>query len=621
MKILLFILTFNQIIEQTKIISQDKTAFNQAIIMERSGEVSDAKLIYKKILEQNPSHQKSYLQLRNIYTQEGNYGAGIVLVKNWLIYNPDDLQSELMLGEFYFRNQQKSEALETWENFSKTKLSNKTTFRLLFHTYARFGQVELMETLTSEARKTFNEPYLFAIDLANYFQSRQTYIRSLNEYMTLIEYQKQYLQYTTDRILMMSDDESTHSIIDSILNNHTNINLDVRYILAGFYYKTGKFSDALNQHKLIGISNSKAIKRWMGFAHNLRKEGNYNLSIEAYHYLLQNLDNSDPSTIGEALLGLGEAYENQILQNQTELKFVNWFPENQFFIKTTIKSPDIAPDFLINTIEHYQSILALLPPSNTTATAHYRLGEIQAKIIHDFQGSLISYKSALESKQNKQLSKKINIKIGELYLLNGKFELATEYFKPKNQKNADKASIHYINSLLYNENIDESLTYLDSVILNLSPQHLFFNDLLEMHDLLINFYNDGTRDDKIAFKKFFHSEGLIKQHKIPEAILSLEKINNDYSDALITPLSNLRLAILLVEFEQYDKALKTIQSIENSSLKDQALALAGEIEERFLGNNNNALKYYYRLLSECESSLLVEPIRLHIRKLSKPNES
>ena len=61
MKILLFILTFNQIIEQTKIISQDKTAFNQAIIMERSGEVSDAKLIYKKILEQNPSHQKSYL--------------------------------------------------------------------------------------------------------------------------------------------------------------------------------------------------------------------------------------------------------------------------------------------------------------------------------------------------------------------------------------------------------------------------------------------------------------------------------------------------------------------------------------------------------------------------------
>ena len=65
---------------------------------------------------------------------------------------------------------------------------------------------------------------------------------------------------------MMSDDESTHSIIDSILNNHTNINLDVRYILAGFYYKTGKFSDALNQHKLIGISNSSEKDKYFLFA-------------------------------------------------------------------------------------------------------------------------------------------------------------------------------------------------------------------------------------------------------------------------------------------------------------------------------------------------------------------
>ena len=621
MKILLYILTFNQIIDQTQIIPEGKTAFNQAMLMERAGKISDAILIYDRILEQNPSHQPSYFQMKNIYSQNGNYESAIILVQKWLINNPNDLQSEILLGEYFFRNQQKTEALSTWEKLSKTKLTNKTTYRLLFHTYARFGQVELMETLTSEARKNFNEPSLFAIDLANYFQSRQTYIRSLNEYMTLIEYQKQYLQYTVDRILMMSDNESTHLIIDSTLNVHASNNLDVRYILAGFYYKTGQFNNALIQHKLIGIDNTKSKKRWMTFAHNLRKEKNYEIAVEAYHYLLQKLDNSDPKIIGEALLGLGAAYENQIIQNQNELKFVNWFPENKFFNKNIIKSPDIGFDFLGNTIEHYQSILALLAPSNTTATAHYRLGVIQANITHDFQGSLISYKSALDAKPDNELAILINEKIGELYLLNGEFELATQFFNPDNKKNIDKTSIHYINSLLYNKNIEKPLAFLDSVIANLNPNHIFFNDLLEMHDLLINFYNDGTREDKIAFKSFFHSEGLINQHKIPEAILSLEKINDVHSDALITPLSNLRLAILLVEFEQYDKALKIILSIENSPLKDQALVLAGEIEEQFLGNIDNALKYYYQLLSECESSLLVEPIRLHIRKLSKPNES
>ena len=408
MKILLYILTFNQLIEQTQIIPQGKTAFNQAMLMERAGKITDAILIYERILEKNPSHQPSYFQMKNIYSQNSNYESAIILVQKWLINNPNDLQSEILLGEYFFRNQQKTEALNTWEKISKTKLTNKTTYRLLFHTYARFSQVELMETLTVEARKNFNEPSLFAIDLANYFQSRQTYIRSLNEYMKLIKYQKQYLQYTADRILMMSDNESTHPIIDSTLNVHVENNLDVRYILAGFYYKTGQFNNALIQHKLIGIDNTKSKNRWMTFAHNLRKEKNYEIAVEAYHYLLQKLDNSDPKIIGEALLGLGAAYENQIIQNQNELKFVNWFPENKFFNKRIIKSPDIGFDFLGNTIEHYESILALLPPSNTTATAHYRLGMIQANITHDSKGSLISYKSALDSKPDKEYAETVN---------------------------------------------------------------------------------------------------------------------------------------------------------------------------------------------------------------------
>ena len=45
MKILLYILTFNQIIEQTQIIPQGKTAFNQAMLMERAGKITDAILM------------------------------------------------------------------------------------------------------------------------------------------------------------------------------------------------------------------------------------------------------------------------------------------------------------------------------------------------------------------------------------------------------------------------------------------------------------------------------------------------------------------------------------------------------------------------------------------------
>ncbi len=621
MKILIYIIASSVMIGQIKVIPQGKTAFTQAMAMERAGNISEAKSIYAKILEDNPKHQPSFFQIRSIFTREADYDSAILLVKSWLKNNPNDLQSILTLGEYYFRDQQKDKALEIWEEFYQTKLDNKTTYRLLFHTYARFGQVIAMEKLAQVGREVFSEPHLFAIDLANYYQSRQTYNRSLREYMILVEHQKQYLQYITDRILVMSDDDNTHVLIDSTLRIHAIGKPNIRIILAGFYYKTGQFKNALEQHKIIGISKPEDIKRWMNFAENLQKEENFNLSIDAYHHLLQELGDSNPSIIGKALLGLGRGYENQIIQNQIKLEFVNWFPKNEFFNYKLIKSPDIKNDLLANTIEHYQSILALLPLSNTTATVYYRLGEIQSKIIRDYKGSLISYKAALEAKPNFELTKIIHQRIGELYILSGEYELATKYFIPKDHIPIDNKTIHYINSLLYNKNIDTPSALFDSVALTLEPNHHYFNDLLEMHDLIINYYTDGTRDDKEAFKSFFDAEGLIRQHKIPEAISSLNEISNRYPDALITPLSTLRLAILLVEFNEYEKALSVALTIDDPTLKDKGLALAGEIEERFLGNTENALKHYYRILSECESSLLIEPIRLNIRKLSKRNES
>ena len=62
------------------------------------------------------------------------------------------------------------------------KLSNKTTYRLLFHNYARFGLVKQMELLANKGRINFEEPHFFAIDLANYYQSRQTFDRALNAF-------------------------------------------------------------------------------------------------------------------------------------------------------------------------------------------------------------------------------------------------------------------------------------------------------------------------------------------------------------------------------------------------------------------------------------------------------
>ena len=58
-KILIYIIASSVTIGQIKVIPQGKTAFTQAMAMERAGNISEAKLIYAKILEDNPKHKPS----------------------------------------------------------------------------------------------------------------------------------------------------------------------------------------------------------------------------------------------------------------------------------------------------------------------------------------------------------------------------------------------------------------------------------------------------------------------------------------------------------------------------------------------------------------------------------
>ena len=616
----LLVLSCFKINAQVQIFEDSEPRFIQAMKLERMGNVERAKELYQNILNKDPSHQPSYFQLKNIYNKNGEFDLGIKLIKSWLNSHPSDHQSELSLGEFYFRDQQQKNALEIWKNFEEERLTNKTMFRLLFHSYVKFGQTDAMESLSLKGREQFDEPYFLAIDLANYYQSRQAYDRALRELIILIQNQKQYLRYATDRILIMSDDTSSHAIIDSILIRNQKDESELGEILAAFYYKIGDFQKSFDQYKLIDMNLNK--DKWIRFSEDLRKEKEYALSIEAYHLMLEGIKTSEPSLIGKILLGLGKAYEDQIIQKRSQLQFVRWYPENSFFNNQFIdQSLLINNESLANSLEHYQSILALMPNTRSSAEVHYRLAQIQSRIMRDFFAARSSFEIALKLNPSTDLRKKIQNEIGNLLIFSGKYDEAIQYFKPEANEAFSYRTVGYINSLLYSSQIDSAVAFLDSNILKANPNEAHFNDIFEIHDMIIDYYTDGTREDKLAFELFFKAEKLINEFDVKGAVKVLQTIEMDYNDSLVSPLASLRLAFIFIDLKQYDKSLEYALAVSATSLKDKGLALAAEIEEHFLKSKDNALQYYYRLLSESPNSILSEPVRLHIRKISQPNES
>ena len=142
-------------------IGQDRNYnnFQKALSLERSGKIEEAITIYKEILDNAPDHQPSFFQLKNIFYNRSKNKDGIEIVSKWLTNKSSDLQSILLLSEFYFRDSNEREARRIWDQFEKDHLSSKSTYRMLFHTYAKYNQVKEMERLVKISRDKLNEPY------------------------------------------------------------------------------------------------------------------------------------------------------------------------------------------------------------------------------------------------------------------------------------------------------------------------------------------------------------------------------------------------------------------------------------------------------------------------------
>ena len=125
-------------------------------------------------------------------------------------------------------------------------------------------------------------------------------------------------------------------MIVSKLNNFTSNLNESRSILAA-YFKTGNYELSFEENKKIVITNINDIKDGK-FCNQSKKEKEYDISIRSYHYLLQNFNVNDPKILGDALLGLGFAYEDQISENQNKLSLplgmkITFFPKKNNRIK------------------------------------------------------------------------------------------------------------------------------------------------------------------------------------------------------------------------------------------------------------------------------------------------
>ena len=406
-------------------------------------------------------------------------------------------------------------------------------------------------------------------------------------------------------------------------------NFRIHKLLAGYYFKTEQYKDAINTHRSIGIENNSDFKRWLNLAENLRKESQYELSINTYQELLNSNTNLSSSIVGDALLGLGETYEAQLLENNFQNKLVSFYPDNIFFVDYILVFNEFKKDSLKSiesTFNLYQRILKELPASTFSAKAHYRLGELQLKVMHDFKGARRSYLSALKSRPNNDLRNNIILKIGDTYLAEGNLINARKhnekyYEQFLSNNNIDPFTMKNIHLTFLSGDIDTTKVLIDSVITKTSPSDKYFNDLMELQGMIAQHFSFGDKEDKEAFLLYVKAEKYLQEFKFIEVIEILSFVRENYPNSSIIPIVMLRECLLRMIIDDTSISLSIAKSLQQTSLAPEGITAQGEIYEKIYKDTDKAIEMYNLLLEEFPMSMLAEPVRIRIRQLSGVKKS
>jgi tetratricopeptide (TPR) repeat protein len=519
------------------------------------------------------------------------------------------------LGELYFLNGQQKDAKTIWTAGAEKFRNNRSYYQIMVSLYSRLSLDKELISLLNTGRENFGQSFM-AYEAGIHYQTRRVYDKAMDQFILQLSHEPKHNQVIQRRILLMSDDEDAVPIIENKLKiasqKYPEILLNV---LSEFYFKQREYDHAFDVKKDGSESGKININDWLTFANECRKENQFKISIEAYNFILGQKINSNWA--GKALLGLAQTFEDQIIPIQESHLIPYFFDNNLFFEDPFQLNSTLSSEHLESSLALYDSLLISLPKSPLLAEAYFRLSEIKYRILHDFDQAYNLLHKAMQNRPDKRLRLKIVLRIADVLMAKGQSKEALMFLKRQLKQNYLPAIeqkmilVHFLT-----DDPDSTMKIVQSSFITMSPIDPSFNDLMELKNILTQYYNNEP-SGKITFKHFLKAEWYLRQRKIGDAIRELNFLWNQDSMAAIAPLAMLRRCLLHYRLKEYDKSLNLAISLEGTPLADRGIILAGQIYETKYLDVEKAMEQYMRILDEFPKSIFSEPIRYHIRTLQQ----
>ncbi|MDP8239070.1 MAG: tetratricopeptide repeat protein [Candidatus Hatepunaea meridiana] len=456
-----------------------------------------------------------------------------------------------------------------------------------------FGQrlEDQAASVIQRGRKECKNPYLYAREMARWFEARMNWHGAIEEYLLYLEDRPDRLNFVTGAVGDMPENSGADSTAIIVISKNIRtvdkeFSIILRRLMASLHFKAQRYEEALAQYKLLDKIGHNPGQELLEFAGLLMSEGEYLLSWDAYNEVIS----ANFSDQAKAHANLGKGHST------------------------------IALGEIDTAAAAFSAVLIPGSPPDAVFEAYESLGRLELDHNGSPERARKYFESALKTGKKASISRvrrdEVRVVSAITWAKEGDLKQAKRELKAIVRSNRAKsraissARLELTLVAFRSGDLEEMHTQANSLLAS-DPSSEFANDALMLTALLTD-----LKDAPEAIRSFGRADFEEFIYDYADAKIILDSLTASGNPVVIEE-ALWRLSRLEIKRNRIETALEHLNNIINlgeSALRsDLAIFTTGKLYEDKIGNTQIAADYYERLLVEHPDSPLVDQAR---RRLS-----
>lgn len=567
-----------------------------------SGDFDKAKIYYVKLYEKDPS-KFNFLRYYDCLIQTNDKKEAEKVLKKQSNANRNDLEYQVMLGQFYEENNESDKAQKLYSSLIDDLEGDPNSIISLYNAFKGKGRNDLALQTIEKGRKLLKGTYPLHFQFAELYGATGEKEKMIAEYLDLLDFHSSYsssIQSILSRQIDFSAAESKeYDLMKNALLERIQKKPDESVyteMLVWLFIQKRNFSGALTQMQALDKRLNEQGRRVLDLGRICVENKEYETARKCFKYVTN----------------LGS---DQLYYYQAETALLN----TRFLEVTTNRN--YSKEELDATLQEYKTTIDRVGKKRSSISLIIEMCHIQAFYANQASNAITTLTAALTIPGLTDMQKsEVKMELADIHVLHGDIWEASLYYMQietdlKFEPIGHEAKFKNARIFYYDGEFDFAQSQLS--VLKESTSKLIANDALKLSILITD--NFGLDSNYQAMTWFANADLLVEQHRFDEAFILYDSIIKTYPYHSLGDEILIRKSKAMQDQGKWSEAIAYLEELLKYNgediLADDALFQLGDIYENHLNNKDKASEYYKTLLFNFKGSLYSVEVRKRFRQI------